>query len=87
MKRKKKEREKRNYKCPSNSFYKTFKLPLKAVLKEIHLLPEIEKLVYKINDLVTHAYQFIRLYIILCYENNHPIIINDEFIRYSLKTL
>lgn len=87
MKRKKKEHEKRNYKYHSNSIYKTFKLPLKAVLKQTHLLPEIEKLVFKMNDLVTHTYQFIRLYIILCYENNHPVSINDEFIRYSIKTL
>jgi hypothetical protein len=87
MKRKKKRGENNNYKCPSNTSYKTFKLPLKAVLKQTHLLPEIEILVYKINNLVTHAYQFIRLYVILCYENNNPVTINDEFIRYSLKTL
>lgn len=56
MKRKKKEHEKRNYKYHSNSIYKTFKLPLKAVLKQTHLLPKIEKLVFKMNDLVTHTY-------------------------------
>jgi hypothetical protein len=87
MKRKKKRSKKRNYKCPSNSAYKTFKLPLKAILKQTHLLPEIEKLVFKMNDLITHAYQFIRLYVILCFENNYPLIINDEFIRYAIKTL
>lgn len=69
MKRKKKEREKRNYKYSSNSDYKTFKLPLKPILKQPHLLLEIEKLVFKINNLVIHAYQFIRLYIIFCFEN------------------
>jgi hypothetical protein len=87
MKRKKKQKEKRNYQLPSNTIYKSFKLPLKGILKQQNLLPKLEEIVRRMNDLVTQAYQFIRLYYIWCFDNNREIVINNEFILYSIKVL
>ena len=72
---------------PQNTPFKTFKIPLKTVLLNQNLLPKINDLVLKINNLTTLTYQFIRLYLLHCYLNNIEVQINDEFIRYSIKTL
>src|SRR3989344_3676469 len=40
------------------------------------------------NDLVIHAYKFIRLYVLYCYSNNKSLSeLNDIFISYCIKTL
>jgi len=40
------------------------------------------------NDLMIHSYQFIRLYVLKCYNNNQPLPeINEKFILYCIKTL
>jgi len=40
------------------------------------------------NDLMIHSYQFIRLYVLKCYNNNQPLPeINERFILYCIKTL
>jgi hypothetical protein len=71
------------------SAYKTFKIPLKTIL--IHrdtIQPVINNLVFEMNDLVIHTYQFIRLYVLNCYTNNIPLpMIDETFILYCIKTL
>ena len=55
---------------------------------EITLQPLINHLVFEMNDLVIHAYQFIRLYVLYQYNNNLPLPdIDETFILYSIKTL
>jgi hypothetical protein len=40
------------------------------------------------NDLMIHSYQFIRLYVLKCYNDNQPLPeINEKFILYCIKTL
>jgi len=71
------------------SAYKTFKIPLKTIL--IHrdtIQPVINNLVFEMNDLVIHTYQFIRLYVLNCYTNRkHLPTIDETFILYCVKTL
>jgi hypothetical protein len=71
------------------SAYKTFKISLKTIL--IHrdtIQPVINNLVFEMNDLVIHTYQFIRLYVLNCYTNNIPLPTIDEiFILYCIKSL
>ena len=71
------------------SAYKTFKIPLKTIL--LHrdkIQPVINNLVFEMNDLVIHTYQFIRLYILNCYTNNKPLpMIDETFILYCIKSL
>ena len=71
------------------SAYKTFKIPLKTILLNRDLVqPVINVLVFEMNDLMIHTYQFIRLYVLNCYTNNHPLpIIDDTFILYCIKSL
>jgi hypothetical protein len=71
------------------SAYTTIKTTLKSVLynhKEVQ--PVITNLVFEMNDLMIHSYQFIRLYVLKCYNNNeHLPEINEKFILYCIKTL
>ena len=62
--------------------YKTLKIPLKTILLNRETIqPIINNLVFEMNDLVIHTYQFIRLYILHCYTNNNPLPeLNDIFI-------
>jgi hypothetical protein len=71
------------------SAYKTLKIPLKTILLNRDTIqPVINNLVFEMNDLVIHAYQFIRLYVLYCYSNNKPLPeLNDTFISYCIKTL
>ena len=71
------------------SAYKTFKIPLKTILLNREMIqPVINNLVFEMNDLVIHTYQFIRLYILYCFTNNNPLPeFNDTFISYCIKTL
>jgi hypothetical protein len=71
------------------SAYKTFKIPLKTILLNREMIqPVINNLVFEMNDLVIHTYQFIRLYILYCFTNNNPLSeLNDTFISYCIKTL
>jgi hypothetical protein len=88
MKRKKKEKFE-SFRSLEKSPYKTIKIPLKTILldhKEIQ--PIVNELVFEMNDLVIHSYQFIRLYILHCYTNSKPLpVIDDQFISYCIKTL
>ena len=88
MKKKKKD-EFKEFRNNDKSAYKTFKIPLKTILcnKDV-VQPLINQLVFEMNDLVIHTYQFIRLYILKCYTDKQPLPeIDDMFIMYCLKTL
>jgi len=71
------------------SAYKTFKIPLKTILLNRDTIqPVINNLVFEMNDLVIHTYQFIRLYILNCYTNNSSLpMIDETFILYCIKSL
>ena len=71
------------------SAYKTFKIPLKTILLHRDTIqPVINNLVFEMNDLVIHTYQFIRLYILNCYTNNKPLpMIDETFILHCIKSL
>jgi hypothetical protein len=71
------------------SAYKTFKIPLKTILLNRYTIqPLINNLVFEMNDLVIHTYQFIRLYILNCYTNNSQLpMIDETFILYCIKSL
>ena len=71
------------------SAYKTLKIPLKTILLNRDIIqPIINNLVFEMNDLVIHTYQFIRLYILYGYANNNPLPeLSDTFMSYCIKTL
>lgn len=88
MKKKKKD-EFKEFRNNNKSAYKTYKIPLKMILLNRDVMqPLINNLVFEMNDLVIHTYQFIRLYILNCYTNKLPLPeINETFILYCIKTL
>uniref|UniRef100_A0A6C0I451 Transposase n=1 Tax=viral metagenome TaxID=1070528 RepID=A0A6C0I451_9ZZZZ len=69
--------------------FQTIKTTLKSVLlNRNEIQPEINNLVFAMNDLMIHSYQFIRLYVLNCYNNNLPLPEMDEtFIIYCIKAL
>ena len=90
VKKKRKEKETfQEFRSTDKSAYTTIKTTLKSVLhnhKEVQ--PVITNLVFEMNDLMIHSYQFIRLYVLKCYNNNHSLPeINEKFILYCIKTL
>ena len=87
--KKKKKDDFKEFRNNDKSAYKTFKIPLKTILLNKDVVqPLINQLVFEMNDLVIHTYQFIRLYILKCYTDNQPLPeIDDMFIMYCLKTL
>ncbi len=87
--KKKKKEEFKEFRNVEKSAYKTFKIPLKTILLNRDTIqPVINNLVFEMNDLVIHTYQFIRLYILDKYTKNLPLpTIDDTFISYCIKTL
>jgi hypothetical protein len=73
---------------PNPTPFKTFKLPLKRVLREGYF-DKLEELVFRLNDLVFHTYQFIRGYILYCLGDDllGNFVFEKEFIRYSIRVL
>ena len=68
MVKKKLKDEFKEFRNTDKSAYKTFKIPLKSILQNRNLVqPVLNNLVFEMNDLVIHTYQFIRLYVITCY--------------------
>ena len=65
------------------------KIPLRSLLQNRNLVQHvITHLVFEMNDLVIHTYQFIRLYVITCHANQTDLPVVDEpFILYCLKVL
>ena len=88
-KKKKLKDEFKEFRNNDKSAYKTFKIPLKTILLNCEMIqPDINNLVFEMNDLVIHTYQFIRLYVLNCYTNNQPLPELDEiFISYCIKSL
>jgi hypothetical protein len=86
---KKKKKEFEGFRKSEKSPYKTIKTTLKSILRNKNdLLHCVNHLVCEMNDLVIHTYQFIRLYILECYNNNQQLpTIDDKFISYCIKTL
>jgi hypothetical protein len=86
---KKKKKEFVGFRKSEKSPYKTIKTTLKSVLRnKTDVQPCINNLVCELNDLVIHSYQFIRLYVLECFNNKEEIPkINDKFISYCIKTL
>ena len=86
---KKKKETFQQFRNDDKSAYKTFKIPLKSILRDrFTIQPVLNDLVFDINDLVIHSYQFIRLYVLHCYHNKQPLPeINDTFILYCIKIL
>ena len=89
MGKKKKKDTFQEFRSTDKSAYTTIKTTLKSVLhhhKEVQ--PVITNLVFEMNDLMIHSYQFIRLYVLKCYNNNQPLPeITEKFILYCIKTL
>jgi hypothetical protein len=89
MGKKKKKDIFQEFRSTDKSAYTTIKTTLKSILhnhKEVQ--PVITNLVFEMNDLMIHSYQFIRLYVLKCYNNNQPLPeINDKFILYCIRTL
>jgi hypothetical protein len=89
MGKKKKKDIFQEFRSTDKSAYTTIKTTLKSILhnhKEVQ--PVITNLVFEMNDLMIHSYQFIRLYVLKCYNDNQPLPeINEKFILYCIKTL
>jgi hypothetical protein len=89
MVKKKKKDTFQEFRSTDKSAYTTIKTTLKSVLhNHKELQPVITNLVFEMNDLMIHSYQFIRLYVLKCYNDNQPLPeINEKFILYCIKTL
>ena len=90
MVKKKKLKDKfKEFRNNDKSTYKTIKIPLKSILlNRILLQPIVNNLVFEMNDLMIHSYQFIRLYVLNCFSNKIALPeIDDTFILYCIKTL
>ena len=87
--KKKKKEEFQEFRNNEKSAYKTFKIPLKAILLNCDTTHSvINHLVFEMNDLVIHTYQFIRFYVLDKYTKIQPLLTIDEtFILYCIKTL
>ena len=87
--KKKKKEDFKEFRNNEKSAYKTFKIPLKTILiNRDTTQPVINHLVFEMNDLVIHTYQFIRLYVLDKYTKNQPLpTIDETFILYCIKTL
>jgi hypothetical protein len=77
------------FRSNDKSAYTTIKTTLKSVLhNHTAVQPVITNLVFEMNDLMIHSYQFIRLYVLKCYNDNQPLPeIKEKFILYCIKTL
>jgi hypothetical protein len=89
VKKKKLKDEFKEFRNNDKTAYKTLKIPLKSVLLNRDLVqPVITNLIFEMNDLMIHSYQFIRLYVLNCYSNKSALpVIDNTFILYCIKTL
>jgi hypothetical protein len=89
MVKKKKKDTFQEFRSTDKSAYTTIKITLNSVLhKHKEVQPVITNLVFEMNDLMIHSYQFIRLYVLKCYNDNKPLPeITEKFILYCIKTL
>jgi hypothetical protein len=89
MVKKKKKTDFQTFRHNEKSSFQTIKTTLKSVLlNRNEIQPEINNLVFVMNDLMIHSYQFIRLYVLDCYAKNQPLPeIDETFILYCIKSL
>ena len=89
VKKKKVKTQFKQFRSDNISAYKTLKIPLKSILSnKENVQPLLNELVFDINDLVIHSYQFIRLYLLNLYNNQIEFpTIDETFILYCIKTL
>ena len=89
MKKKKFKEKFTEFRNTQKSSYKTYKIPIKSILNNRdNVQPVLNDLVFEINDLVIHTYQFIRLYVLDKYNKHMTLpVINETFILYCIKTL
>ena len=87
-KRKKKDAFK-EFRSTEKSAFSTVKTTLKAVLRNREeIQPAITNIVFQMNDLIIHSYQFIRLYLLKCFNERQPFPeVNETFVLYCMKTL
>jgi len=89
MVKKKKKETFQEFRSTDKSAYTTIKTTLKSVLhnhKEVQRV--ITNLVFEMNELMIHSYQFIRLYVLKCYNDKQSLPeINEKFILYCIKVL
>ena len=69
--------------------FQTIKTTLKSVLlNRNEIQPVVNNLVFEMNNLMIHSYQFIRLYVLHCYTKQLPLpVIDETFILYCIKAL
>ena len=89
VKKKKLKDDFKTFRHNEKASFQTIKTTLKSVLlNRNEIQPEINNLVFEMNDLMIHSYQFIRLYILHCYSNQLSLPeIDDTFILYCIKVL
>jgi len=89
MVKKKKKTDFQTFRHNEKASFQTIKTTLKSILlNHIEIQPEITKLVFDMNDLMIHSYQFIRLYVLHCYVKQLPFPeIDETFILYCIKAL
>ena len=89
MVKKKKKTDFQTFRHNEKSSFQTIKTTLKSILlNRNEIQPEINNLVFEMNDLMIHSYQFIRLYVLHCYTKQQPLpLIDETFIIYCIKAL
>ena len=89
MVKKKKKTDFQTFRHNEKAPFQTIKTTLKSVLlNRNEIQPEINNLVFAMNDLMIHSYQFIRLYVLHCYSNQLSLPeIDETFILYCIKVL
>jgi len=89
VKKKKLKDDFKTFRHNEKASFQTIKTTLKSVLlNRNEIQPEINNLVFAMNDLMIHSYQFIRLYVLHCYTNNQLLPeIDETFILYCIKSL
>ena len=84
MAKKKKKETFKTFRNLEKSKFKTIKTTLKTVLLNYNdVQPLINNVVFEINDLVIHTYQFIRLFILYCFHNHleFPVLLPQDLQR------
>jgi len=79
----------KSFRYNEKASFQTIKTTLKSILlNHNEIQPEINNLVFAMNDLMIHSYQFIRLYVLHCYSNQSSLPeIDETFILYCIKAL
>jgi len=68
--------------------FKSVKISMKSIIKDVDTQKRINDLVIRINDIVIDVYQFIKLYIIKKLNDNQQLpVINSDFIKYCITAL